>query len=83
MLFDSEKEKHRRLEMADKLHKKAKEQKIILSPQLFDSLVNIFTETQNWRSVIDLLFNSNPTNVQPDYKTVTYLKKNLLYCFEP
>jgi len=62
MIFDSDKEKQRRLEMADRLHKKAIEQRIILSPNLFDSLVNIFTETQNWRSVIDLLTQSNPGN---------------------
>jgi len=25
----------------------------------------------------------NPKNVEPELKTLNYLKKNLLYCFEP
>ena len=30
-----------------------------------------------------MLSNINPGNCQPEVKTLNYLKKNLLYCFEP
>lgn len=83
MQFDSDKEKAKRLEMADKLVKKIFENKIIYSGKLFDSIVFTFTESQQWKQVIDLLSNINPTNCEPEVKTIQYLKKNLLYCFEP
>jgi hypothetical protein len=49
MEFDNEKEKQRRLEMADRLFKRIIENSISLSAKLFDSLVFVFTESQQWR----------------------------------
>lgn len=46
MLFDSEKEKQRRLEMAEKLVKRVIEGQIMFSGKLFDGLVFVFTESQ-------------------------------------
>ena len=46
MQFDSEKEKQRRLEMAERLLKRTMESNIVLSAKLFDSLVFVFTESQ-------------------------------------
>jgi len=46
MLFDSEKEKQRRLEMAERLFKRIIDSSIVLSGRLFDSLVFVFTESQ-------------------------------------
>ena len=83
MLFDNEKEKQRRLEMAERLLKRTLESSIVLSSKLFDSLVFVFTESQQWRMLIDMLTNITPGNCAPEVKTLNYLKKNLLYCFEP
>lgn len=83
MEFDSEKEKQRRLEMAEKLFKRILENQISLGAKLFDSLVFVFTESQQWRQLTEMLSNINPGNCQPEVKTLNYLKKNLLYCFEP
>ena len=46
MLFDNEKEKQRRLEMAEKLLRRTLDTSIVLSAKLFDSLVSVFTESQ-------------------------------------
>lgn len=46
MFFDSDKEKQRRLEMAERLLKRITESSISLSAQLFDSMVQIFTDSQ-------------------------------------
>lgn len=83
MLFDNEKEKQRRLEMAERLLKRTMESSIVLSARLFDSLVFVFTESQQWRQLIEMLTSINPRNCAPEVKTLNYLKKNLLYCFEP
>lgn len=83
MIFDSEKEKLRRLEMTEKLLKRTFEMAINLSAKLFDSLVFVYTESQQWRLLIELLSNISESNCTPDVKTLSYLKKNLLYCFEP
>ena len=83
MLFDSEKEKQKRLEMTERLLKRSLESSIILSSKIFDSLVFVFTESQQWRQLIDMLANISARNCTPEVKTLNYLKKNLLYCFEP
>jgi hypothetical protein len=46
MLFDTEKEKQKRLEMAEKLMKRILENQITFTGKLFDSLVFVFTESQ-------------------------------------
>ena len=69
--------------MAERLLKRTMESSIVLSAKLFDSLVFVFTESQQWRQLIDLLSGHNDKNCTPELKTLNYLKKNLLYCFEP
>lgn len=83
MHFDSEKEKARRLEMAERLFRRVMDANISFSARLFDSLIFVFTESQQWRQLIDTLNAVNPRNCTPEIKTLNYLKKNLLYCFEP
>lgn len=83
MHFDSDKEKARRLEMAEKLFKRVVDTNINFSAKLFDSLIFVFAESQQWRQLIDVLNAVNPQNCTPEVKTLNYLKKNLLYCFEP
>lgn len=83
MFFDNEKEKQRRLEMAEKLFKRILENSINFSAKLFDSLVFVFTESQQWKQLTDMLASISSRNCTPEVKTLNYLKKNLLYCFEP
>ena len=83
MHFDTEKDKMKRLEMTEKLLRRVFEDHIMLSAKLFESLVSVFTESQQWRQLIDLLSNVHATNCTPDLNTYNFLKKNLLYCFEP
>lgn len=83
MFFDSDKEKQRRLEMAERLFRRVIDANISFSGKLFDSLVFVFTESQQWRQLIETLNSVSPRNCTPDVKTLNYLKKNLLYCFEP
>jgi hypothetical protein len=45
MFFDNEKEKQKRLDMADKLVKRVLESSIVFSGKLFDSLIFVFTES--------------------------------------
>ena len=58
-------------------------ERIMLSSKLFDSLAYVFTESQQWAKVNNLLVLSNPETCQPNIKTVSFLKKNLVYCFDP
>ena len=69
--------------MAERLLKRVLDSSINLSSKLFDSLVFVFTESQQWRQLTDMLSNVTQRNCTPDIKTLNYLKKNLLYCFEP
>ena len=46
MLFDEEKEKFKRLEMAEKLQKKIQKNRVELTGAVFDSLVFVYTESQ-------------------------------------
>jgi len=44
----------------------------------------IFTETQQWAKINSLIQNMSHRNCSdPDRKTITYLKRNLVYCFDP
>lgn len=55
MEFDSDKEKHRRLEMAERLVKRILSQSIVLSGKLFDSIIFTYTESQQWKQIIELM----------------------------
>ncbi len=83
MEFDSDKEKLRRLDMAERLVKRIIQQQIGFSGKLFDSIVYTYTESQQWKQIINIMDQLSTRNCQPDIKTLNYLKKNLLYCFEP
>lgn len=59
MLFDGEKEKNKRLDMAERLVKKIGETSSDMSGVLIDSLTQVFTESQQWKQLIDLLASVN------------------------
>jgi len=69
--------------MTESLQTKIMLEGVILSSKLFDSLVYVYTESQMWSKVVSLLSNANSKNCEPNIKTVGFLKKNLVYCFDP
>ena len=54
-----------------------------LTERLFNSLIYVFTESQQWSTVNEMLNRAAPENCTPDKKTVNYLRTNLIYCFDP
>lgn len=68
--------------MTEDLQTKIIYDNIFMSSKLFDSLVYVYTESQMWSKVNQLLGMANPTNCEPNSKTVMFLKKNLVYCFD-
>lgn len=55
MFFDNEKEKYKRLEMTEKLSKRVLESDIPFTGKLFDSLIFVYTESQQWKQIIELM----------------------------
>lgn len=83
MYFDGENEKQQRLDLTELLQNRIMVNGITFSAKLFDSLVYVYTESQQWAKVNMMLANASVTNCQPQIKTVGFLKKNLVYCFDP
>lgn len=84
MLFSND-EAHKQnvTAMATKLQSVIADKSLFLTDQLFDSLIYVFTESQQWSKVNSLLTNANLETAQPMQKTVSFLKRNLVYCFDP
>lgn len=80
--FKSDEHQKQMLEMCDSLRYKIFEKKIPMSSRLFDSLVTQYTETQSWSKVSELLNNCDYENCDPNQRIVSYMKKNLVYCFD-
>mmetsp|Transcript_27436 Transcript_27436/g.41714 ORF Transcript_27436/g.41714 Transcript_27436/m.41714 type:complete len:146 (-) Transcript_27436:1-438(-) len=52
-------------------------------PELFHSVIYIYTETQQWIDVMEILSDLRDSGLaEPQHKTITYLKDNLMYCFQ-
>jgi len=50
-VFDNDKEKNKRVELADILFKKVLGSKLIFTSSLFDSIIFILAESQQWRMI--------------------------------
>lgn len=81
--FNSEEEKAARMKMTEQLHSKIQLEDIKISNKLFDSLVYVFTESQMWSKINSMLASATPNNCDPSQPTIDFLKKNLVYCFDP
>jgi len=83
-LLEFKSDEHQRdvLDMCDSLQFKILENQIVMSSKLFDSLATQYTETQSWNKVLSLINNCTYTNCDPQPRIVSYLKKNLVYCFD-
>lgn len=68
--------------MMEQVYSKLREDQIFMSSKLFDSLVYVWTESQQWTNILGLLQYAKVDNCEPEPKTMNYLKRNLLYCFE-
>ena len=68
--------------MCDSLRFTIFEKNIPMSSKLFESMVTQYTETQSWAKVSDLLSSVNHSNCDPNQRIASYLKKNLVYCFD-
>ena len=82
--FQSEEHKRERLDMTDSLHDKIVMGELYMSDKLFDSLVYVYTESQQWGKVNQLMSSvvNKPEICTPDKKTAMYVKRNLLFCFD-
>jgi len=83
LFFNDEAHKQNVTAMATKLQSVISEKSLFLTDQLFDSLIYVFTESQQWGKVNSLLTNASLETAQPMQKTVSFLKRNLVYCFDP
>ena len=81
--FTGEDQKQARVLMTEQLYHKITVNEIMMTGQLFDSLVYVFTESQMWSKVNSMLSTASSRNCEPEVKTVEFLKKNLVYCFDP
>lgn len=80
--FNKDSYKTRRLEMTDQIYAKMVQHEIFVSEKLFFSLVFLYTESQQWKSIISLLHYLKPNNCSPEKSTIVFLKRNLVYCFD-
>lgn len=80
--FNKDAYKKRRLEMTDQLYAQMEKHDIFVSEKLFYSLVYLYTESQQWKSIISLMHDMKPSNCRPDKSTIVFLKRNLVYCFD-
>lgn len=70
------------LDMCDSLQHRILENDIPISSQLFENLITQYAETQSWNKINALLSRCTHINCDPNQRMVSYLKKNLVYCFD-
>ena len=68
--------------MCDVLKERIFDAQIRLSGRLFDSLATQYTETQQWSKLLALINGSDHSNCDPTTRTISFIKKNLVYCFD-
>jgi len=68
--------------MTDTLQYQVLDKEITMSSQLFDDIIKQYTETQSWSKIKSLVDSTNHQNCNPDPRIVSYLKRNLVYCFD-
>ena len=68
--------------MLEEMQSLIQERDIVISSQLFGDLLEQYVESHSWDRVNQLLMDVNVDNCDPLPRTVSYLKKNLVYCFD-
>eukprot|EP00351_Strombidinopsis_sp_SopsisLIS2011_P000230 CAMPEP_0116871124 /NCGR_PEP_ID=MMETSP0463-20121206/1343_1 /TAXON_ID=181622 /ORGANISM="Strombidinopsis sp, Strain SopsisLIS2011" /LENGTH=116 /DNA_ID=CAMNT_0004508969 /DNA_START=3254 /DNA_END=3604 /DNA_ORIENTATION=+ len=81
--FDNDDQKPVRIQMAEQLEKKIVYNEVKISAKFLDNLIYIYTESQQWSRIKDLLMSRTSENTEkPSSDTISYMKKNLMYCFD-
>jgi len=82
MKFDTDEFKNDRLMLTAAIQKKMRDKLIPYEQTLFHNVAYVYTESQQWGDVAQLLRSQSSTDLcVPHYRTMTYLKSNLVYCF--
>lgn len=55
---------------------------MMFTPKLFECIAFQYTETQNFQKLTDFIQALNYENCDPSPRTTSYIKKNLVYCFD-
>jgi hypothetical protein len=83
MTFDTDEFKNDRLRLSDQIRKRMEEDAIQYTGQLFHDMIYVYTESQQWTDCAKLLrMQQDRRQCDPSIKTMTYLKQNLVYCFQ-
>jgi hypothetical protein len=83
MNFDTDEFKNDRLMLTEQITKKMRDKLITYDGTLFHNIVYVYTESQQWSDVATILRSqTSPDLCKPQYKTIGYLKSNLVYCFQ-
>lgn len=83
MQFDTDEFKNDRLMLTEQITKKMRDKLVTYDPTLFHNIVYVYTESQQWGDVASLLRSmTTPELCKPQYKTIAYLKSNLIYVFQ-
>ena len=83
MKFNTDDAKSARLEMTTSILDVMQENYISFTSILLHNMMFIFTESQQWSKINNLIQGMNHRNcTDPDRKTITFLKRNLVYCFD-
>lgn len=80
--FDSNEFSSARAEMTEDLEREITFKRIPMTGKTFESLIYVFSESQNWAKVKSLVDYSQPDNCEPNPDTAKFLKRNLVYCFD-
>lgn len=83
MAFDTDEYKNDRLMLTDQVRQRMREDEIQYSAELFHTIIYVYTESQQWTEVAKILRQlTSPDQCQANIKTISYLKQNLVYCFQ-
>lgn len=83
MAFDTDEYKNDRLMLTDRVRQRMREDEIQYSAELFHTIIYVYTESQQWTEVAKILRQlTSPDQCQANIKTISYLKQNLVYCFQ-
>lgn len=85
MAFDHESDANERLTLMERIRNKMLDEEVGYTADLFHAVVYVNGEAQQWTEVAALLKQfrgGSTTSVKPEMKTVTYIRQNMIYCFE-
>jgi len=85
MAFDHENNANERLQLMERIRNKMLDEGVGYTADLFHAVVYVNGEAQQWNEVAALLKQlrgGGTSEVKPEMKTVTYIRQNMIYCFE-